>query len=286
MKKLLFTTVAFSLLALPAMAADLVPIYKAPPPVPVCAWCGFYVGVNAGYTWSNDTYDTVGAVSYINPAGPVGGGAVAGALATLGTTAFSLHKDGFIGGGQAGYNWQFGNLVAGFETDIQGASANSSVTVPAVTPLAGFAESYASTVAVSEKLNYLGTVRGRAGFLFTTAWLIYATGGLAYGGVSGHTAISAAESLGNPPYPPVAGASGFSGTRAGWTAGAGIEWMFAPRWIVRAEYLHYDLGSVSTSFTLTQVNLVAGGAPWGAAVVTSNTKIDGEMVRAALSYKF
>jgi outer membrane immunogenic protein len=104
--------------------------------------------------------------------------------------------------------------------------------------------------------------------------------------VSGNTTINAAESLGNSPYPPVAGASGFSGTRAGWTAGAGIEWMFAPRWIVRAEYLHYDLGSVSTGFTLTQVNLVVGGAPWGAAVVTSNTKIDGDIVRAALSYKF
>jgi hypothetical protein len=43
---------------------------------------------------------------------------------------------------------------------------------------------------------------------------------------------------------------------------------------------------VSTSFTLTQINLAAGGAPWGSAVVTSNTKIDGDIVRAAVSYKF
>ena len=285
MKKLLLTTAAFGFVALPAMAADL-PVYKAPLPVPVCVWCGFYVGANAGYTWSNESYGTAGAVSFISPLFPTGAGAIANALATLSTTGFSPNGNGFNGGGQAGYNWQFGNIVAGFETDIQGASANGSSAASLVTRLTGFPESYASTIAVSEKLNYLGTVRGRAGFLLTPAWLVYATGGFAYGGVSGNTAIAATESLGNPPYPTVSGGAGFSGTRTGWTAGGGIEWMFAPHWIVRAEYLHYDLGSVTTGFTLTQFNLNAAGVPWGSAVVTTKAKIDGDIARAALSYKF
>jgi outer membrane immunogenic protein len=56
MKKSLLATVAFGLLAVPAMAADLAPVYKAPPAVPVCLWCGFYVGVNAGYTWNSESY--------------------------------------------------------------------------------------------------------------------------------------------------------------------------------------------------------------------------------------
>ena len=54
MRKLLLTTAAFGVLGLPAMAADLAPIYKAPAPVPVCMWCGFYVGLNAGGTWGDD----------------------------------------------------------------------------------------------------------------------------------------------------------------------------------------------------------------------------------------
>ena len=52
MRKLFLAAAAFGLLALPAMAADLAPVYKAPPPV--CIWCGFYVGLNAGGTWSNN----------------------------------------------------------------------------------------------------------------------------------------------------------------------------------------------------------------------------------------
>jgi hypothetical protein len=34
-------------------------------------------------------------------------------------------------------------------------------------------------------------------------------------------------------------------TAACWTAGADMEWLFAPNWTVKAEYLHYDLGSVT-----------------------------------------
>jgi outer membrane immunogenic protein len=52
MRKLFLMTGAFGLLALPAMAADLAPIYKAP--APACIWCGFYVGLNAGGTWSDN----------------------------------------------------------------------------------------------------------------------------------------------------------------------------------------------------------------------------------------
>src|SRR5580704_4955450 len=57
MKKFLLTTTALAAIALPAMAADMAPapiVYKAPIPVPVCIWCGFYVGLNAGGTWSDD----------------------------------------------------------------------------------------------------------------------------------------------------------------------------------------------------------------------------------------
>lgn len=34
--------------------------------------------------------------------------------------------------------------------------------------------------------------------------------------------------------------------RLGWSAGASVEWMFNPKWSVKAEYLYYDLGTANT----------------------------------------
>lgn len=286
MKKLWIASAALAaVIGTPALAADMA--LKAPPPpaVAACVWCGWYIGVNAGYTWGNNTVNSVGAVSFINPLFPAGAGAVAGALATLGTNNFGVNTRGFIGGGQIGYNSQLSNnIVAGIEADIQGVASKHTATVNAFTSLApgGFPnESYTSTASATNKVNYLGTVRGRLGVTVTPAVLGYVTGGLAYGGVSSNTSIVAVESLGNPPYPPVAGASGFSGTRVGWTAGGGLEWMLVGKWSAKVEALYYDLGKVSSTLTLTQIN--AGVGPWGSAVVTSTTRFNGGIARAGLN---
>jgi outer membrane immunogenic protein len=297
MKSVLLTTAALVALATvgSAGAADL-PVKALPiAPAAVYNWTGFYIGANAGYAWSNnDSVNTVGAVSFINPAFPAGAGAVANALAVVGTNSLPVKTSGFIGGGQIGYNRQFdNNIVLGIEADIQGAAARGSTSATKTTSLApfGFAgESYVSTATVTKQLDYLGTVRGRIGFLPTPRLLAYATGGLAYGGVSTRTSFNAVESLGNPPYPPVLSASSFSGTRVGWTAGAGLEWLLAANWSAKAEYLYYDLGnSGASSLTLTQINLGAPGgpAPWGAAgVQSSSTRFNGNIVRVGVNYKF
>ena len=67
-------------------------------------------------------------------------------------------------------------------------------------------------------------MRGRVGYLITPTLLIYGTGGFAYGQVS---------------------AFGFNTTPTGWTAGGGVEWMFAPHWSAKAEYLYVDLSNMS-----------------------------------------
>ena len=69
-------------------------------------------------------------------------------------------------------------------------------------------------------LSWFGTVRGRLGYLITPTLLIYGTGGFAYGQVD---------------------AWGFSSTHTGWTAGGGVEWMFAPHWSAKVEYLYVNL---------------------------------------------
>ena len=91
--------------------------------------------------------------------------------------------------------------------------------------------------ATSDKLDWFGTVRGRLGFLATPTFLLYGTGGLAYGRVASATVNSFTAT-------PDIYTGSTSTTRAGWTAGAGGEWMFAPNWSAKAEYLYVDLGTV------------------------------------------
>ena len=117
MRKLLLSGAAFTALAVgPAIAADLsvrAPRY-APPPPPVYSWTGFYAGLNAGYEWTNnDSVDSVGIKSFANPNFLAGSTAVANALAGLGTYNLGGNNNGFIGGGQIGYNRQFGSWVTG-----------------------------------------------------------------------------------------------------------------------------------------------------------------------------
>jgi outer membrane immunogenic protein len=189
MKKFLFATAAFGLLAGPALAADL-PVYKAPPVAPVCFWCGWYVGGNVGGFWAQDPNVSTGST-------PV---QAAATFATESTVAASLannniggKQSGFIGGGQIGYNLQLAPAwIAGVEADIQGLSnSNGGGAVTVTSGVPGFpTEAFTSTTAVSKHVDYLGTVRGRFGVLLNTNTLLYGTGGLAYGGVHAATSIT------------------------------------------------------------------------------------------------
>jgi len=103
-----------------ASAADL-PV-KAPPPVAaVYNWSGFYAGLNAGGTWGST--DPGFGVLGPPPGGGdyftfgVGSGPNATNVQVVGNSKF--HNSGFTGGGQIGYNWQFGSLVTGVEWDFE-----------------------------------------------------------------------------------------------------------------------------------------------------------------------
>ena len=110
MKKLLLATTAFVVLAVgSATAADLRPAYKAAPPPPVYSWTGLYWGVNVGYSWGQ-AKDEV-------------------SLLGVGTFSESQKVDGVIGGFQSGYNYQFGQWVLGFETDIQASGQKGGTTL-------------------------------------------------------------------------------------------------------------------------------------------------------------
>ena len=124
-------------------AADLptrMPAANAPVVAPaIPAWSGFYVGVNAGYHFGDKEVQTTAT-----PAG----GAVPGSFRRVG-----LDNEGIIGGGQIGYNWQFGSWVTGVEADIQAAGINDDSTV-SVGAGPGLLRA-----TFSQDVEWLGTVR-------------------------------------------------------------------------------------------------------------------------------
>jgi outer membrane immunogenic protein len=308
MKKVALSVAALALAAGSALAADLPsrkgpPVLPPPPPPPM--WTGFYVGLNAGGTWANSNNVTTTAIGLpgtdwatFAPLALWGNG-LEPALSASGVFGRG-NNGGFIGGGQVGYNWQFyNNFVAGIEADIQGiAGSSGSRTFFSAAPAGGIvgAANGANFVTASEhrsNLDYIGTVRGRLGWLFTPTLLLYGTGGLAYGGVSvNNSFVTTASSAVAPIYAGAASlaSSTFADTRVGWTAGGGLEWMFWPNWSAKVEYLYYDLGSVTTTaFAVAPPSAVSfsGGVlnSWANAIQTTQ-RFNGNIVRAGVNYHF
>lgn len=293
MRKFLGFVGVASLLAGPAIAADLgtrAPVYKAPPPSPVFSWAGWYIGLNAGAEWGSGNGSAVGTPG---PCSAVLAGCVSVPnYSTLmanavGGTGFGGNNNGFIGGGQIGYNWQSGTLVTGIEADIQGLSANNGGSSGVVViPSPAFpAFPLTETFANEHRVDWLGTVRGRLVWLATPTFLIYGTGGLAYGGVKASTAIT--QSIAPPdPSIPASGIGGVSETRAGWTVGGGLEWMFAPNWSLKGEYMYFDLGSASYDIPLAVVSTAVPGAVTGSATAHISQDFKGSIARVGVNYHF
>jgi outer membrane immunogenic protein len=274
-----------------ALAADLRPPPVYLPPPPIFTWTGLYVGINAGYTWSNsNTVDVSTVNTFNNTAALSAVGLTYGPAAALGSTdSLPVKTSGFIGGGQIGYNFQFANsFVAGIEADIQGiVGASGSASAFTVTPRTPFfpPDTVATSLFVTKRIDYLGTLRGRLGFLVTPTLLAYGTGGLAYGGVRSSTSISGAE-VPNTGSTDFAGFGSLSNSRVGWTAGGGLEWLFAPNWSVKVEYLYYDLGRASFSLSPLTTFLTGTNTVTFTNASQSSTRFNGNVVRAGLNYHF
>jgi len=151
-------------------------------------------------------------------------------VGAMGGYAFDSDNGGGFGGGTIGYNWQFSGsqFVFGIEVDAAGASIKESQ--------AAIVNGAVSTV--EDKMDALGSVTGRVGVAVDAA-LFYAKGGYAWA----NNKLSAS-------------APGFavsdSHVHSGYTIGGGIEYMFAPNWSAKAEYMFthlegqtYNLGGLA-----------------------------------------
>jgi outer membrane immunogenic protein len=263
--------------AVAAQAADLPTRKEAPAPIfvpPPFTWTGFYIGVNAGGIWPSGGRDA----SLFDPnAGTDGAFINAGFPGGLGS-----QSAGFIGGGQAGYNWQTGAFVLGVETDFDGSTLSKSfnnIGAPFAGPTAAALGLGGDFLTVNGKnsLTWLGTTRARLGFVATpdNRLMIYATGGVAYGGGNSQFSVFDATTgsifSGNP-----------GSSRVGWVIGGGVEYAVTNNITIKGEYLYADLGS--TNFSTTPNGFAAANFPG----VVASGKIDwnASIFRAGVNYKF
>ena len=263
-----------------AFGADLpTKALKAPPAI--FRWTGWYAGVNAGYI------DTVGRTN--TDAGVVTTSSEpenAFNIASTATNQFNDGHQGFLGGGQVGYNYQFSrSFVAGLEADIQGTSLHRDYAATN-TALSTSGNSWTASTQVSNSLDYLGTVRARVGVTPMPNVLVYSTGGLAFGKVRSNTQINFTND-GNAA--PGATSGSLSETRVGWTAGFGGEWSFASNWSAKLEYLYYDLGLANYATGGYAVDVGPSffrGFGTESIATRTSTRFDGSIVRVGLNYKF
>lgn len=142
---------------------------------------------------------------------------------------------GGFAGGTVGYNWQTGPVVLGIEADAAWADVGATIGTPAI-------------LAIETRIRDMGTVRGRVGYAFNQV-LIYGTAGYAWAD-NRLTFTGPAASISD------------SKVHSGWTAGAGVEVMFAPKWSVKGEYLYrsfdgetYFAGIAAPGFDPGKINL-------------------------------
>jgi opacity protein-like surface antigen len=256
-KKLLVGLASLTLLDIAAASAADLPV-KASPPARVTTydWSGFYLGAHAGYRWAHADFS--GPAYNFDPGGGVG------------TVSFPARSEGYrldggIVGAQAGYNFMITpTILAGIEGDWSWGSSSDSAAgqVILIPPSDGL-------IFTSEaKLTWQATIRGRLG-VTNGPWLFYGTGGVAFAHVK--WTDNSAFVFGGTPIS--VSSSDIGKTLTGFALGAGVEYMWTPKWIARLEYLYENFGDVSVPFGL------------GPQTGTLDLK-DVNKLRIAISYKF
>ena len=201
-KNIILGAVAALVLGPTAAAAADLPV-KAPVPIAIYDWTGFYIGVSGGGSFGQSTH--------IDQA------------TGLGDTIGYNVKGGLVGG-TLGYNWQVSRFVVGFEGDASWVGQYGSNVDD------GLAGNPAFTSFTKE--TWVATARGRLGYAVNNL-LFYGTGGYAAAGVEAGVKDANTGAL----------LASATSTRSGWTAGGGLEWGFAPNWSAKFEWLYMKFDS-------------------------------------------
>jgi outer membrane immunogenic protein len=256
-KRLLVANVLAAVLSVGAAHAADMPIkavVKAPVVAPAFSWTGFYIGAHGGYGWGRTEFS-----DYYNTVFPDG----------LSGPDAEYDTDGWLAGGQIGYNWQVDQFVLGIEADASWADIDGKGKYFAEDDEIG--SCIQQNDACTTKINALGTITGRLGVAFDRA-LLYVKGGAAWANVkltSGSTdLVVPADSY----------HASEEETRWGWTLGAGAEYAFAENWSLKLEYNYIDLGDDKVTFHYSpDINI----QPYAA-----NVEQHLNIVKAGINYRF
>ena len=222
------------------------------------SWYGFYIGLHGGYGWGNSAIQFTPDAFYA----PL-------ALAGGAPSSLAGKPQGFIGGITYGSNYQFDRVVLGFDSDFSYTDIKSSQSFN------GTIGGIPFTANASQKLTWFGTSRVRGGFLLSDNILLYATGGLASGRIEANSS-NVVNIAGGCLLAGACPSGGITKNLWGWAVGGGVEVASGP-WQFRAEYLHYDLGTVNYLARDLVVPLNSIG---------NSLKVNGDMVRGAITYRF
>ncbi|MCP3463854.1 outer membrane protein [Bradyrhizobium sp. CCGUVB23] len=225
---------------------------KAPAMASVYSWTGFYIGGNAGGGMASSRFDD--PCYYCSSTMPTGGF--------------------FTGGGQIGYNYQFGSGLVGIEADVNGNSDFKSYVIGGA---------WTRAMSVASKADVSGTIRARSGVVIDNA-LVYVTGGAAWANVdqtgTEFNNVTTSSTFGAP----TGITANRSGTLWGGVIGAGVEFAVGSNWIVGAEYLHTVYEDRDANIILANGTSACGSSLAANCVVRNQLTTD--VARARVSYKF
>lgn len=238
-------------------------------------WTGVYVGGHAGITVGRTGVNTSTLYS------PTGYFATSSVPAVNAAGAQTIESNGFNGGGQAGYNKQFGRFVIGAEADFGVHRINKEIVSGDEYPCC----TSSFEISQSVKTNWMFTARPRVGVTAGPA-LLYATGGLAMTDVEYNAVFTDNDS-------DALETASFKKTRTGYAAGGGVEVKMSNRWSAKVEYLFADFGRVSgTSNNLTTADFgeeVVGGLgtiTWPENTFTHSARVKSHNFRFGMNYRF
>ncbi len=284
-----------------ALAADR-PILKATsPPPPSFSWAGGYVGLNAGGVLDRNDLGQLRLTSpgfvFSDPAGAFAGFPVAffGFPGGFSSVPFNQSRDGtnFIGGGQAGYNWQSGNIVYGVEGDVQFMRNRDTINAsllefaPGLLPTANITRNTFANFSIERE--WQASFRGRFGYSWDRL-LAYVTGGLAVtslkteGNYTFQTILGPALAAfpAAPPQNFSAPAPGARQDYIGMTVGGGVEYALTNNVSIGGEYQFTDFGKRNVTLGIAP----AAGVLLPATPVEMPVELVSHQVTARLNYRF
>jgi len=188
----------------------------------VATWGGFFVGGSVGGSWLKSS-----------PHGSSVRTTIQGFQASTPGTSESVgdsHAANWLAGLQAGFNWQSGRNVVGFEGDFSWLgkkNATSSGTLQLTYGNIG----YNGTSSRQSRVEAVATFRGRFGYDFNGT-MPYLTAGLALGQIKSTWSFSGVNSLYGIT---TVAATSKTSWEPGFVVGGGVEQKLAGNWSIRAD---------------------------------------------------